>query len=89
LLICIHQRDVINAELNSLKGTDVGKWILDLTNWHHRAKTGKLYAKAETHIHVCVSAILIFLEPQRTQLVKTGRLFQIPHIIASEIDMLP
>jgi hypothetical protein len=28
---CIHQKDVINAELDSLKGTSVGKWILDLT----------------------------------------------------------
>ncbi len=28
---CIHQRDVINEELESLKGTGVGKWILDLT----------------------------------------------------------
>jgi len=29
---CIHQREVINAELDSLKGTGVGKWILDLTH---------------------------------------------------------
>ncbi|MCT7985563.1 DUF3800 domain-containing protein [Laspinema sp. A4] len=28
---CIHQRDVINEELESLKGTGVGKWILELT----------------------------------------------------------
>jgi Protein of unknown function (DUF3800) len=28
---CIHQQDVVNEELESLKGTDVGKWILDLT----------------------------------------------------------
>ncbi|MGL4503084.1 MAG: DUF3800 domain-containing protein [Planktothrix sp.] len=28
---CIHQRDVINEELESLKGTGTGKWILDLT----------------------------------------------------------
>lgn len=29
---CIHQQDAINAELESLKGTGVGKWILDLTH---------------------------------------------------------
>jgi hypothetical protein len=29
---CIHQQDTINAELESLKGTGVGKWILDLTD---------------------------------------------------------
>jgi hypothetical protein len=29
---CIHQRDVIMAELDSLKGTDTGKWILELTH---------------------------------------------------------
>jgi hypothetical protein len=29
---CIHQRDPINAELDRLKGTGVGKWILDLTD---------------------------------------------------------
>lgn len=29
---CVHQRDVINSELDSLKGTGVGKWILDLTH---------------------------------------------------------
>lgn len=28
---CIHQRDAINIELDSLKGTGTGKWILDLT----------------------------------------------------------
>jgi Protein of unknown function (DUF3800) len=29
---CIHQRDVINTELDSLQGKGVGKWILDLTH---------------------------------------------------------
>jgi len=29
---CVHQRDVINEELDSLKGTGTGKWILDLTH---------------------------------------------------------
>jgi hypothetical protein len=29
---CIHQQDTINAELESLKGTGGGKWILDLTH---------------------------------------------------------
>lgn len=29
---CIHQQDVINTKLDSLKGTNVGKWILDLTH---------------------------------------------------------
>lgn len=28
---CIHHRDTINQELNSLRGTDIGKWILDLS----------------------------------------------------------
>lgn len=29
---CIHQREVINTELDSLKGNGVGKWVLDLTH---------------------------------------------------------
>jgi hypothetical protein len=29
---CIYQKDDINTELESLKGTGVGKWILDLTH---------------------------------------------------------
>lgn len=29
---CVHQRDVINEDLDSLKGTGTGKWILDLTH---------------------------------------------------------
>jgi hypothetical protein len=29
---CVHQRDAINEELDSLKGTGTGKWILDLTH---------------------------------------------------------
>jgi hypothetical protein len=29
---CIHQQNVINAELESRKGTGIGKWILDLTH---------------------------------------------------------
>ena len=28
---CIHHRDTINQELNSLQGTDIGKWILELS----------------------------------------------------------
>ena len=28
---CIHHRDIINQELNSLQGTDIGKWILELS----------------------------------------------------------
>jgi len=28
---CIHHRDTINQELNSLRGTDIGKWILELS----------------------------------------------------------
>lgn len=28
---CIHHRDTINQELNSLRGTDTGKWILELS----------------------------------------------------------
>ena len=28
---CIHHRDTINQELNSLRETDIGKWILDLS----------------------------------------------------------
>ncbi len=32
MMFCMSQRGTINAELDSLKGTGVGKWILDLTN---------------------------------------------------------
>ena len=28
---CIHHRNTINQELNSLRGTDIGKWILELS----------------------------------------------------------
>ena len=30
-MFCIHHRDIINEELNSLQGTDTGKWILELS----------------------------------------------------------
>ncbi|NMG58369.1 DUF3800 domain-containing protein [Geitlerinema sp. P-1104] len=29
---CIHQREIINLELDSIKGTNVGKWVLDLSS---------------------------------------------------------
>ncbi len=51
MMFCMSQRDIINAELDSLKGTGVGKWILDLTN---SALVALLSEWGQEHDQLCV-----------------------------------